>query len=49
VCCLADVSLSFLKTMQDVLKATRTQIERELQLEDVTRVEDLPAYSLLMG
>ncbi|CAM6113853.1 unnamed protein product [Calypogeia fissa] len=33
----------------DVLRATRTQIERELQLEDVTRVEDLPAYSLLLN
>jgi hypothetical protein len=33
--------------MQAVLKATRTQIERELMLEDVHHVQDLPAYNLL--
>ncbi|KAG6557379.1 hypothetical protein Mapa_001309 [Marchantia paleacea] len=32
-----------------VLRATRTQLERELMLEDVNRVEDLPAYSLLLA
>ncbi|KAL3692552.1 hypothetical protein R1sor_006203 [Riccia sorocarpa] len=32
-----------------VLRATRTQLERELMLEDVHRVEDLPAYSLLLS
>ncbi|KAJ7518967.1 hypothetical protein O6H91_20G017200 [Diphasiastrum complanatum] len=30
-----------------VLRATRAQLERELSLEDVTRVQDLPAYNLL--
>ncbi|KAL2635318.1 hypothetical protein R1flu_006797 [Riccia fluitans] len=32
-----------------VLRATRTQLERELMLEDVHRVEDMPAYSLLLS
>ncbi|XP_062166393.1 uncharacterized protein LOC133872797 isoform X2 [Alnus glutinosa] len=31
----------------DVLKSTRTQLERELALEDVSGVRDLPAYNLL--
>ncbi|KAI5659548.1 hypothetical protein M9H77_28341 [Catharanthus roseus] len=31
----------------DVLKSTRTQLERELNLEDMTSVKDLPAYNLL--
>ncbi|TXG66466.1 hypothetical protein EZV62_007741 [Acer yangbiense] len=31
----------------DVLKSTRTQLERELALEDVSSVKDLPAYNLL--
>ncbi|XP_015888424.3 uncharacterized protein LOC107423393 isoform X2 [Ziziphus jujuba] len=31
----------------DVLKSTRTQLERELALEDVINVKDLPAYNLL--
>uniref|UniRef100_A0A2N9GD60 ELMO domain-containing protein n=1 Tax=Fagus sylvatica TaxID=28930 RepID=A0A2N9GD60_FAGSY len=31
----------------DVLKSTRTQLERELALEDVSNVRDLPAYNLL--
>ncbi|XP_057971884.1 uncharacterized protein LOC131160325 isoform X2 [Malania oleifera] len=31
----------------DVLKSTRTQLERELALEDVSGVEDLPAYNVL--
>ncbi|GMH09661.1 hypothetical protein Nepgr_011502 [Nepenthes gracilis] len=31
----------------DVLKSTRTQIERELELEDISSVRDLPAYNLL--
>ncbi|KAK4282052.1 hypothetical protein QN277_013473 [Acacia crassicarpa] len=31
----------------DVLKATRTQLERELALEDISTVKDLPAYNLL--
>lgn len=31
----------------DVLKSTRAQLERELSLEDVDSVKDLPAYNLL--
>ncbi|XP_062111868.1 uncharacterized protein LOC133823228 [Humulus lupulus] len=31
----------------DVLKSTRAQLERELALEDVSSVKDLPAYNLL--
>ncbi|MBA0699762.1 hypothetical protein Goari_001368, partial [Gossypium aridum] len=31
----------------DVLKSSRTQLERELSLEDVSSVKDLPAYNLL--
>lgn len=32
---------------QDVLKSTRIQLERELALEDISSVKDLPAYNLL--
>lgn len=32
---------------QDVLKSTRSQLERELALEDVSSVKDLPAYNML--
>uniref|UniRef100_A0A0E0KD43 ELMO domain-containing protein n=1 Tax=Oryza punctata TaxID=4537 RepID=A0A0E0KD43_ORYPU len=31
----------------DVLKSTRTQLERELVLEDVLEVKDLPSYTML--
>ncbi|KAF3322602.1 ELMO domain-containing protein A [Carex littledalei] len=31
----------------EVLKSTRTQLERELALEDVTHVRDLPSYTML--
>lgn len=31
----------------DVLKATRNQLERELGLEDISSIKDLPAYNLL--
>ncbi|XP_010275485.1 PREDICTED: ELMO domain-containing protein A [Nelumbo nucifera] len=31
-----------------VMKSTRRQLERELLLEDITRLEDLPSYSLLV-
>eukprot|EP01018_Ginkgo_biloba_P033437 Gb_00177 [translate_table: standard] len=31
----------------EVLKATRAQLEWELSLEDVNRVQDLPSYNLL--
>ncbi|KAJ3679445.1 hypothetical protein LUZ60_017456 [Juncus effusus] len=32
---------------KDVLEATKIQLERELSLEDVRRIRDLPAYNLL--
>ncbi|KAH1220983.1 ELMO domain-containing protein C [Glycine max] len=31
----------------DVLQATRMQLERELSLEDINKIQDLPAYNLL--
>ncbi|GAB2295833.1 hypothetical protein Dimus_029986 [Dionaea muscipula] len=31
----------------DVLKSTRTQLERELKLEDISSIKDLPAHNLL--
>ncbi|XP_058750678.1 uncharacterized protein LOC131623681 [Vicia villosa] len=31
----------------DVLKSTRTQLERELALEDISSIKDLPAHNLL--
>ncbi|XP_057506387.1 uncharacterized protein LOC130789606 isoform X2 [Actinidia eriantha] len=31
----------------EVLRVTRTQLERELSLDDVNRIRDLPAYNLL--
>ncbi|KAK6922395.1 ELMO domain [Dillenia turbinata] len=31
----------------DILKSTRTQLERELLMDDVLRIEDMPSYSLL--
>ncbi|CAN6486840.1 unnamed protein product [Victoria cruziana] len=31
-----------------VMKATRAQLEKELLLEDVTRLEDMPSYELLL-
>lgn len=34
-------------SFQEVLKVTRRQLERELSLEDVNRIQDLPAYNLL--
>ncbi|CAN1246374.1 ELMO domain-containing protein A, partial [Linum grandiflorum] len=33
----------------DVMKSTRNQLERELVLEDIRSVKDLPAYNLLSG
>lgn len=32
---------------KDVLQATRTQLERELSLDDIQRIEDLPAFNLI--
>lgn len=34
-------------SLQEVLKSTRTQLERELSLEDVSSVKDLPAFNML--
>ncbi|KAK6930835.1 ELMO domain [Dillenia turbinata] len=31
----------------DILKSTRTQLERELLMDDVLRIQDMPSYSLL--
>jgi hypothetical protein len=31
----------------DVLKSTRAQLERELALDDVSSITDLPAFNLL--
>nr|CAB3489794.1 unnamed protein product [Digitaria exilis] len=39
--------LFFAKTFSEVLKSTRTQLERELVLDDVMRIEDMPSYNLL--
>lgn len=33
--------------LQTVMKATRRQLERELLMDDVTRLEDMPSYGLL--
>ncbi|KAJ6988768.1 uncharacterized protein [Populus alba] len=32
----------------DILKSTRAQVERELLMDDVLRIEDMPSYSLLI-
>jgi hypothetical protein len=34
-------------SLQAVLQATRSQLERELMMESVTRIEEMPSYSLL--
>lgn len=31
----------------EILKSTRAQLEKELLLDDVTRIEDMPSYRLL--
>lgn len=36
-----------MKQLQEVLEATRLQLERELSLEDLNNIHDLPAYNLL--
>jgi hypothetical protein len=41
------VSFLFL-LLQDILKSTRVQLERELMIDDVLRIEDMPSYSLLL-
>lgn len=40
-------SLNNFLFFQEVLKVTRRQLERELSLEDIDRIQDLPAYNLL--
>lgn len=40
-------SLNLYILLQDVLKSTRAQLERELLMDDVLRIEDMPSYSLL--
>lgn len=32
---------------QEILQITRAQLERELSLEDIYRIQDLPAYNIL--
>jgi len=36
-----------MKYLQEVLEATKQQLERELSLEDLNSIHDLPAYNLL--
>jgi ELMO domain-containing protein len=33
--------------LQTVMKSTRRQLEKELLLEDLTQLEDVPSYKLL--
>lgn len=40
-------SLNLYIFLQDVLKSTRAQLERELLMDDVLRIEDMPSFSLL--
>lgn len=35
--------------LQEVLKSTRSQLEHELGLKNISRVEDLPSFCLLNG
>ena len=44
---LEQVLLLLLLLLQDVLKSTRVQLEKELMMDDVLRIEDMPSYSLL--
>lgn len=34
-------------SLQTVIKSTRRQLERELLLEDIQQIEDMPSYSFL--
>ena len=34
---------------QTVMKSTRRQLEREIMVEDITYIEDMPSYSLLLS
>lgn len=35
------------QSLQTVIKSTRRQLERELLLEDIQRIEDMPSYRFL--
>jgi len=35
------------QSLQSVIKSTRRQLERELLLEDIQRIEDMPSYRFL--
>ena len=37
----------FVASLQTVMKATRRQLEKELLIEDISRLEELPSYGLL--
>lgn len=39
--------LTVLLKLQTVMKSTRRQLERELLIEDIQRIEDMPSYRLL--
>lgn len=42
------VGVSFcVASLQTVMKATRRQLEKELLIEDISRLEELPSYGLL--
>ncbi|KAG0455247.1 hypothetical protein HPP92_024223 [Vanilla planifolia] len=41
-----EMNASYME-FNEVLRSTRTQLERELLMDDVIRIEDMPSYSLL--
>lgn len=41
------LTMQIIPWLQEVLQATRMQLERELSLEDINTIQDLPAYNLL--
>ena len=45
--CKSSTDLMFVMHYQEVLKSTRAQLERELMLDDVIHIDDMPSYSLL--
>lgn len=44
---IASLNIGGVICSQEVLRSTRAQLERELLSDDVTRIEDMPSYSLL--
>lgn len=45
---LSDIAISSSDAgLQEVLETTRIQLERELSLDDIHRIRDIPAYNLL--